>query len=303
MRIVRYRLGENERRAVGAIVHGIALLSPDAPIKPKGCEGSLVATDTRSEHETGYALDLVNYSAEVEVLNGLKNSLAQLTAEPAQAPIVVIENLPIERNAPALPLLVGSLIGEVREYHGHGAPIGAVSDKAAELSERPSSDNNLKFQLHTDMSFYSRPPTFIAFLMIRPASIGGESTFCDPLPIIERLPLHVVTQLRRPFIFPAPPHMRDLGPQWFPILDADNRGVLSVRYRGDGLRTVDSDQAHALAIWERDIASFEVEVPLERGEMVVFSNTQMLHGRRLFKDAGSDQKRLALRAYIEARPT
>jgi hypothetical protein len=300
MRIVRHRLTEPERRAVGIIVDRAQRLRADAPVTAADGGGLLTLSHADPGHETDYRLDLMRCSAERAALDGVRACLAQVSGSAATIP--VLENLPVERTAPALLFLMSSLIGEVREYCGHGAPVVAVANHDATMTDRPSSGNDLAFGLHTDMSFYRRPPDLVAFLMIQPAVAGGESTFCDPMPIVERLAPPVVAALRRPFRFPAPPHMPGGEAQWFPVLDTDGGGGLHVRYRGDGLIAQDAEQAEALAIWERDIAAFELELPLVAGELAVFSNTRLLHGRRGFKDDGDARKRLALRAYVEPRP-
>lgn len=297
MKIVRYRLTSGERHAVEVLAVRAGQIRADADIKAS--ESTIRLTPGSRKGEVGYFFDVDRFPEECSELRTVTETLKQLGNPSKRSTIVILENVPIDERAAATVLIFGSLFGQVRQFRGHGAPIVEVSNHDTAHGSRPSSGNNVEFDLHTDMSFYDRPPRFVAFLMVNPAVIGGQSTFCDPRPILDRLSKEAMSELRRSFLFPAPPHMPELGAQKFPIVDIGRTGGWSVRYRRDGLIATDSKQAEALRIWDRDIASFEVEMPLEQGELAFFSNACLLHGRRAFGDPIGTPERLALRAYVD----
>jgi hypothetical protein len=212
--------------------------------------------------------------------------------------VLILEGLPIETNPSALLMLVGSFVSEVREYLGHGAAIIEISDKSKIEELRPSSDNNLHFDLHTDMSFYPEPPSFVCFLMLRTAESGGESIFCHVDTLVGSLSPRAIATLQQAWLFPAPTHRPHDRPQLFPILTYDEEGRARMRYRRDGLEPANADQANAFEELERVASRHTVEIKLRPAEMAIFSNTRLLHGRRAFMDQhGSCNVRSALRAY------
>jgi alpha-ketoglutarate-dependent taurine dioxygenase len=216
--------------------------------------------------------------------------------------VLLIQNLPIEHNAAALMLLVGSLLGEVVEYAGHGAPVVEIADRGKIVDHRPSSDNALGFGLHTDLSFYITPPEFVAFMMLE-QGVGGNSLFCDPAKALETLPDWAITALQAPFKFPPSVHRPDMGPQFFPVLHRPGTSAFNIRFRRDGLEAQNPEQEAALHAFERAIDSQAREISLAPGELTLFSNDRLLHGRRRFRDEPTvGRRRRALRAYVNRTP-
>jgi hypothetical protein len=290
---VRLRLSQSERTFIETLVGRVHALTADSALQPPAEAATIYACASRSASETAHWLTLD--SAAVACLSRLAAACQEL----AQADhVLLIQNLPIAHNAAALMLLVGSLLGEVVEYGGHGAPVVEIADRRKIVDHRPSSDNALAFDLHTDLSFYVRPPEFVACLMLE-QGIGGNSLFCNPAKALDTLPDWAIAALQAPFKFPPSVHRPDMGPQFFPVLHRSATSAFDIRFRRDGLEAPNPEQEAALHAFERAIDSQAKEISLAPGELTLFSNQRLLHGRRKFRDGSAvGRRRSALRAYI-----
>jgi hypothetical protein len=296
MNIHRYKITGIERRSITNITRKVHSLHADQPSEAGPNVPTILLSLPRSAAVWGHSLQLESYEHDVSSLANLTKKVEGLRGE--KIDILILEGLPIETNPSALLMLVGSFVSEVREYLGHGAAAIEISDKSKIEELRPSSDNNLHFDLHTDMSFYPEPPSFVCFLMLRTAASGGESIFCHVDTLVRSLSARAVATLLRPWLFPAPTHRPHDRPQLFPILTFGEKKRARMRYRRDGLEPANADQANALEELEREASRHTVEIKLRPAEMAIFSNTRLLHGRRAFVDQrGSCNVRSALRAY------
>ncbi len=301
MNIWRYPLTGVEIGALERLLGHVHAMQPDDALQPAPGVPTLYRALPRPGQRTAHVLDLRGHDTDHAVLAALADRL-RAVADPAAPHVALIEHLPTAHNPAALMLLIGTLFGEVTEFAGHGAPVAEITDRGRMVGRRPSSDNALEFQLHTDLSFHPAPPGFIAFLMLAPGT-GGESVFCDPQPVLQSLPEAAIAALQTPFRFPPSLHRPDMGPQYFPILRRDPGRRFDIRFRRDGLEPQNKAQEHALLLLERGIDTAAIEVALGPGELTLFSNRFLLHGRRGFRSqVEQGPRRSALRAYVDKRP-
>ncbi len=298
MAIRRHKLTGTEIRAIERLLAHVHPMQPDhTPSAPPGMP-TLYRAVPMPGHRTAHRLDLTGHDADRAALATLSETL-RAAADPAAPHVALIENVPIAQNA-ALMLLIGALFGDVIEFEGHGAPVVEITDRGRVVGGRPSSDNALPFDLHTDLSFHPEPPDFIAFLMLA-QGLGGGSVFCDPMPVLQTLTPADIAALHTPFRFPPSLHRPDMGPQFFPILQtAGSRFAL--RYRRDGLEAQNAAQATALSAFAQGIDAAAVELSLAPGELTLFSNRFLLHGRKGFSTHAQGRRRSALRAYLAPPP-
>jgi alpha-ketoglutarate-dependent taurine dioxygenase len=188
------------------------------------------------------------------------------------------------------------------EFKDFGTLIDDIRDKGIG-GNRPASGNDLHFGLHTDLSFYSVPPSFVNFLMVCPSKEGGESLFCDIREVVKELSLETTERLKSDFLFPPPPRFPNLQPLNAPILTCNGDTFERVRYRHDGLRASNETQEKALCEFERKIWEHTVSLQLGAGQMAFFNNQLLLHGRAEFKDSENEnEKRYAVRTYVRPVP-
>ena len=148
-------------------------------------------------------------------------------------------------------------------------------------------------------------PSTVYFLVVNPASDGGASMFCDAHDVLNTLSPETISALTTPYRFPAPPHRPDKAPLDAPILECHRGMRPSVRYRRDGLELLGTPaqrdrQSKALEEFEKAIEANTVTLKLKSGELAIWRNRQILHGREAFKDSTKNTKqakRLALRTY------
>jgi hypothetical protein len=288
LKVFRHSLSGQEKTALIDIAARASDLVPDRPI----LASAILRAQELPDAERQFNIDF-----DPVAFHSLEKALTAALEDEDSSPLFLLDDLPLGINPVAVTLAVGSMLGGVREYLGHGAPVVEVADHAEIMNARPSSDNNLEFQLHTDMTFYPHPPTHVLFYMLEPAADGGASVFCDAQSILERLPGWAIDELRKPVRFPAPPHLPSGEPQYHPILIQENERRTSIRFRRDGLEALSETQAQALELWTRELDANQFELQLRAGELSVFSNVYMLHGRRAFRNACNGSQRRALRAY------
>lgn len=159
--------------------------------------------------------------------------------------------------------------------------------------------------LHTDGTLLSRPPDFGVLLCLSSADEGGETVFVDAHALNDHLASHYADLL--PIAAMAHPFatVDDSAPrQWWPLLDeVDGQlGVKYVRkYVESGWRLVTQQPPAHYQLLLDAIDSFAADELnqdahlLERGELVLWSNHQYVHGRRAFTE-GRKRRRL-LRIY------
>jgi hypothetical protein len=167
-------------------------------------------------------------------------------------------------------------------------------------------------ELHTDGPQFDQPPRWVGLRCVRRAAVGGASKLVSAYSIHNAL-LEEAPQLL-PLLYEAYHFHRKPRPEttFAPIFE---RGAtardLRVRYLGEYVRSghrvagspLDGAHAEALAALDRALAQeerFVVELGLGDGDVLVFDNYRILHGRSAFQDQGDRPGRELSRVWVRA---
>jgi hypothetical protein len=303
MPISTHKLSDTERQTVFEIVAGFPKQRTENP-----SDGSLITVcdPVRAfpslvvgKEVIGHRLKRDEFEKYSAKLTGLVSAIQNIYT-PDGAPYLLIEGVPVKDNASTtsafLSLLGHNLLLEYPEYGQRGTLIDEISDRG-KGGARPSSGNALYFGRHTDNSPHPTPPGFVNLLVIRQADQGGESMLCDARDAAAKLSTETIAVLKDQFEFPPLPGYSHLPPLRAPILE-EKDGIISVRYRRDGLLNLSRAQERALDEWDAALDSCAVAVKLPADSFLICSNTQALHARTAY--SGGD--RLLLRTYTEYVP-
>jgi L-asparagine oxygenase len=214
----------------------------------------------------------------------------------------VLDILPI---ASALLLCASKLLGEPYTWSGEhdGSYLTSVLPTLADASS-PSSHGAAPLPLHTE-AVHLAPymPSYVALYCVRPdpdaevrtvLAEGREAlAACTPETIeLLRLPLFWV---RAPKSFnqntmTCGPISVVSGPLSYP----------EVKYESIDMAALNQDAAAALAIFGRELAANAVEVQLAAGDLLVFDNRKIAHGRTGFTPRLDGTDRWLLRSLVTA---
>ncbi len=178
-----------------------------------------------------------------------------------------------------------------------GAPMSQVESREA-------------LRMHADLPYRANPPGIQLNLGVSPASKGGASTFVDAYAMAERLRVadprswELLTTV--PFTYPyRRPGVDLIGGG--PMIGLDHAGRYGVMRRAPDLvgspRVAADDTPdlyRALGLWQDlvDNPANQLRVTLERGDLVIFDNHRMLHGRTAFELEPGD-RRCLMGCYID----
>jgi gamma-butyrobetaine dioxygenase len=159
--------------------------------------------------------------------------------------------------------------------------------------------NNLAYTpralpLHTDLANQETPPGFQFLHCIANEAVGGGSVFCDGFAVADDLratdpaAFRTLTEIALPFRF----HDRDYDIRGrFPVITCDRVGtVREIRFNAHLVDIIDLDGTELAAFYRayrlfmrmlRD-PLYARTFRLAAGEMVVFDNRRVLHGREAF---------------------
>ena len=221
-----------------------------------------------------------------------------------------------EARAASVALSVSSWFGVPVPQDAAGRVVRRVEDRGARIGEGRSryADSRFGGSLHTDGAEAPMPvPDYFALLCVRQAPTGGALQIAhlrDLVPLLEDDGAAPV--LRRPFHFDR---RGDAAPGEAPTVvkpilfpDGDREGVTYLREyveRGHdhpGVPGLTADQRRALDALDRRLADPAIltEGRLRPGEMGVFANRQVLHGRTTFEDDQASGARLLVRTWLRA---
>jgi alpha-ketoglutarate-dependent taurine dioxygenase len=155
-----------------------------------------------------------------------------------------------------------------------------------------------EFDLHTDLSWFEKPPTYIAmFCVSMEASGGGLPLLADGWQALNDLSEADRHYLKtEPVTFPAPAHI-DYPALTGPIV-TEQAGKLQIRFRYDLL----DDPAPPVRRFFEAVKQRLVQLNVTPGSLFIFDNDRMLHGRTELK-AGLASNRFFKRMYAEAVET
>ena len=199
---------------------------------------------------------------------------------------VILRNVPADR---ARTEEVAGLVGQLR-LTNYG-----IFELKTKAEPEIVGDTAIALNLHTDEPYRRDPPGITLFHVIEQSAEGGESTLADGVRLAE------VLRARDPEAFeilrrvPARFHRTLKEGRAFemaaPILTADRSGrVTGVRLLDRGMAPVDAAPDDVVPFY-RALRSFlallygeegMITFKLRAGEMLVFNNQRLLHGRRAF---------------------
>ncbi len=172
---------------------------------------------------------------------------------------------------------------------------GGVYDLEAKAKPEITGDMAVPLDPHTDEMYRLEPPAITLFQVVKPAVEGGESTLVDGLRVAERLAAEAPDAFEALCTIPArfhreldDGHIFDLQALIFP---RDRAGRVSgIRFNDRCMAPVDAEPADVVRFYAAVEVLFDViageeetvEIALGAGDMLVFNNHRLLHGRRSF---------------------
>jgi alpha-ketoglutarate-dependent taurine dioxygenase len=153
-----------------------------------------------------------------------------------------------------------------------------------------------EFDLHTDLTWYEKPPKYIGmFCMSLESAGGGIPLLADGLKALESLDKADVEYLKtQPVTFPPPSHIN--YPSLSGPIITGQAGKLMVRFRYDMLDNPAPPVGHYFEAVKANVIQLDVSA----GTVFIFDNERMLHGRTELK-AGLSSDRFFKRIYGEER--
>lgn len=157
---------------------------------------------------------------------------------------------------------------------------------------------SLALPLHTDLSNQETPPGYQFLHCLVNDTAGGESVFADGLKVLEDLreesPEHfeILATVAIPFRFHDAEH--DIR-HYHPVINLDHQGnIVELKYNAHLASIFDlpEDIMHEYYLAYRELMArlrkpqYRMKYLLKAGEMVVFDNRRVLHGRTAFEPTG-----------------
>lgn len=211
---------------------------------------------------------------------------------------------------------VTRLLGEPLPQNKEGTLIREVRDRGASLAERGRvrySDTRFGGDLHTDGAEAPLPaPEVFTLFCVRQSETGGSLRYVHVRDLTAALPDSALDVLRRPFHFDrrgdqaegADPTVRK------PVLFVQNnrpaitylRRYIEQGHDHPGVPDLTAEQTAALDALDEAIlacSATAVTGKLREGELALFDNLSVLHGRTEFTDT-PDHRRLLLRTWVRS---
>jgi gamma-butyrobetaine dioxygenase len=180
-------------------------------------------------------------------------------------------------------------VGQVAETN-----YGLVFDVRSVPQPENLAYSDLGLGLHTDNPYREPVPGFQALHALKSSPDGGESLFADGFALAEHLRESDPDTFARLTATPVPFHYRSKNAELYaerPLIQLDSRGgVIAVHYNSRSiapLRLAPAETAPFYAAYRRFAAllrdgRFQLQFRLGDGELVVFDNQRILHGRTAF---------------------
>ncbi|WP_350559830.1 TauD/TfdA family dioxygenase [Psychrobacter sp. CAL346-MNA-CIBAN-0220] len=180
---------------------------------------------------------------------------------------------------------------------------GMTFDVISEKSPINVAYTSLSLPLHTDLPNQELPPGYQFLHFLSNESVGGESTFVDGLKVLEGLRedqpeyFRLLSEYAIPFRFHDQAH--DIR-QHHRVINLDNFGnIVEIKYNAHIADIFDlpSEVMYDYYIAYRELMGrlkdtrYKIELKLTAGQMVVFDNRRVLHGRNAF-DENVGERRL-----------
>lgn len=186
-----------------------------------------------------------------------------------------------------------------------------VSREAVPLMSHYSQSNR-GGGFHTDGTFLTRSPYYVGLICLDQAKYGGDSILIDARPIYRELMLNqpeVLRSLEREFYFDCCGQISGKDTRLKPVISRKN-GSLFVQYLRSYITQghekvavpLTAEAVAGLDAFDEmlDRKEFQFLYKLNPGEMLLFNNSIILHGRKPFSEEGDEvSKRLLIRIYAE----
>ncbi len=203
-------------------------------------------------------------------------------------------------------------LGQPLPQYSTGERSFQVRDEGAAPTRNHYSATNRGGGYHTDGTFLPETPFYVGLMCVRQSLYGGDSVLIDIRKLHRELQQnypHVLQALERSYHFDCCGQFPEVQTRHQPIL-SQRDGQPFVRYLRGYINTgheklgipLEEETIAALdtfdALLDRD--EFQWTYKLHPGDMLVFNNTIMLHGRKAFaddKDNKMRSRRLMVRVY------
>ena len=214
----------------------------------------------------------------------------------------VLDVLPI---ASTLLICMSRLVGEPYTWAGEhdGSFLASVVPTRAEAASA-SSHGAAPLQLHTETAHLaSYMPSYVALYCIRSDRSGQARTvLAEGARALAACRPETVELLRQPlFWVRAPRSFHQNTMTRGPVSVVSGPGSLpEIKYESADMVPLNQDAAIALTEFGRELAASKFEVQLEAGDLLVFDNRKIVHGRTGFTSRLDGTDRWLLRSLIAA---
>ncbi|MFT6925208.1 MAG: gamma-butyrobetaine dioxygenase [Psychromonas sp.] len=173
---------------------------------------------------------------------------------------------------------------------------GMTFDVISEKDPINMAYTSLSLPLHTDLPNQEVPPGYQFLHFLSNESVGGESTFVDALKVLEELRedqpeyFRLLSEYAIPFRYHDQDH--DIR-EHHRVINLNNFGnIVEIKYNAHiadifdlpGEVMYDYYIAYRQLMGRLKDARYKIELKLAAGEMVVFDNRRVLHGRNAFDE-------------------
>ncbi|MFT6917029.1 MAG: gamma-butyrobetaine dioxygenase [Motiliproteus sp.] len=160
---------------------------------------------------------------------------------------------------------------------------------------------SISLPLHTDLANQEIPPGYQFLHCLSNDSIGGESTFVDGLKVLEELredqpeSFRLLCEHAIPFRFHD--QTQDIR-QHQPVINLDSFGnIIEIKYNAHlaGVFDLPGEIMYDYYLAYRELMGrlkdprYKIELKLAAGDMVVFDNRRVLHGRNAFDEKAGNR--------------
>ncbi len=164
---------------------------------------------------------------------------------------------------------------------------------------------------HTDGAFLEQPPFYVALACLQPSTAGGESILVDGKAVFNSIEAESSTlalRLLEKYHIDCSGQFDEIKTRHEPIISFDEAGRIRVRYMRAYIESgeakvqgaITAERIEALDCLDRKILTpeFRTTFGMSRGQIVIFNNHRLFHGRTEFTESSeSINKRLLLRFY------
>lgn len=201
-------------------------------------------------------------------------------------------------------------LGKPLPQYSTGELFFKVQDSGTAPIRNHYSATNRGGGFHTDGTFLPETPFYVGLMCIRQAKHGGDSILIDGRAIYRELSLNypdALSSLEKKYHFDCCDQLPGIETRLKPIISKNNSSLFIQYLRSyivnghDKARIpLDANDIRSMDIFEElmEREDFQFTYKLSPGEMLIFNNHFIIHGRKSFvDDENSESKRLLIRVY------